>query len=232
MYKLAKLGFTQSYTYFTWRNTKYELTEYMTELTRTEAADFFRPNFFVNTPDILHEYLQAGGPPAFKVRLVLAALMSPTYGIYSGYELFENAPAKEGSEEYLNSEKFELKERDFSGADNLVPFITRINDIRKKHTALSELTNLTFHDVDKENLMAFSKSAPGAETILTIVNLNPFFWEEGTVHLDLRALGVGHDEPFEVHDLLSDTRFVWTGPHNYIRLDPAVEPAHIFRIGG
>ena len=231
MYKLAKLGFTQSYTYFTWRNSKYELTEYLTELTRTEVADFFRPNFFVNTPDILHEYLQAGGPPAFKVRLVLAALLSPSYGVYSGYELFENTPVKEGSEEYLDSEKFELRERDFSGSDTLVPFITRINDIRKKHTALTELTNLTFHDIDKENLIAFSKTAPGAETILAIVNLNPYFWEEGTVHLDLHALGLTPGEPFEVHDLLSDTRFVWTGPHNYVRLDPAVEPAHIFRIG-
>ena len=231
MQRLAKLGFTQSYTYFTWRNAKWELTEYLTELTQTEMADYFRPNFFANTPDILHEYLQAGGPPAFKIRLLLAALLSPTYGIYSGFELYENVPVQEGSEEYLNSEKYELKHRDYSGDDNLVPFITKLNDIRRKHPALSELTNLTFHESDKDNIIAFSKSAPGAETILAIVNLNPFTWEEATVHLDLDALGVADSRSFEVHDLVSDTRYVWNGPNSYVRLDPAVEPAHVFRVG-
>ena len=230
MQQLAKLGFTQSYTYFTWRNEKWELVEYMTELTRTEMADYFRPNFFANTPDILHEYLQHGGPAAFKIRLVLAAFLSPTYGIYSGFELFENTPLKEGSEEYLDSEKFELKHRDFS-AGGLAPYITRINEIRRKNPALAELANLTFHDVDKENLMAFSKTARGGETILVVVNLNPFSWEEGTLNLDLGALGVTPGEAFEVHDLITDTRYVWNGPHNYIRLDPTLEPAHIFRVG-
>ena len=231
MQELAKLGFTQSYTYFTWRNAKWELTEYMNELTETDMATYFRPNFFANTPDILHEYLQAGGPPAFKIRLLLAALLSPTYGIYSGFELFENVPVKEGSEEYLDSEKYELKHRDYAASGSLVPFITRLNDIRRKHTALSELTNLTFHDVDKESMIAFSKSAPGAETILVIVNLNPFHWEDATIHLDLDALGVSPSEPFEVHDLLTDTRYVWNGTSSYVRLDPADEPAHVFRIG-
>ena len=231
MQELAKLGFTQSYTYFTWRNAKWELTEYMTELTQTDMATYFRPNFFANTPDILHEYLQAGGPPAFKIRLLLAALLSPTYGIYSGFELFENVPVKEGSEEYLDSEKYELKHRDYSASGSLVPFITRLNDIRRKHTALSELTNLTFHNMDKESMIAFSKSAPGTETILVIVNLNPFHWEDATIHLDLDALGVSPSEPFEVHDLLTDTRYVWNGTSSYVRLDPADEPAHVFRIG-
>ncbi|MDQ4065127.1 MAG: alpha-1,4-glucan--maltose-1-phosphate maltosyltransferase [Actinomycetota bacterium] len=228
---LAKLGFTQSYTYFTWRNTKWELTEYLTELTQTEMADYYRPNFFANTPDILHEYLQAGGPPAFKIRLVLAALLSPSYGIYSGYELFENVPVKEGSEEYLNSEKYELRPRDWSQQPNLSDYITKINDIRSKHSACRQLTNLTFHDIDKDNMICFSKASDAGDgTILAIVNLNPFHWEEATVDLDLHALGVEASRPFEVHDLISDTRFVWNGPHNYVRLDPFEEPAHIFRI--
>ncbi|MEA2453667.1 MAG: hypothetical protein QOG04_2377 [Actinomycetota bacterium] len=231
MQQLAKLGFTQSYTYFTWRNTKHELIEYMTELTTTEMADYFRPNFFANTPDILHEYLQAGGPPAFKIRLILAAFLSPTYGIYSGYELFENTPVKDGSEEYLDSEKFELKHRDYAAPGSLVPFITRVNDVRRKHAALSGLTNLVFHETDKENVLAFSKTSADGESILVVVNLNPFFWEEATLHLDLEALGIGYDEAFEVHDLLSDTRFVWNGPSNYVRLDPNVESAHVFVIG-
>jgi starch synthase (maltosyl-transferring) len=231
MQQLAKLGFTQSYTYFTWRNTKHELTEYLEELSGTEMADYFRPNFFANTPDILHEYLQAGGPPAFKIRLILAAFLSPTYGIYSGYELFENTPVKEGSEEYLDSEKFELKHRDYDQRGTLGPYLTRVNEVRRKHRALAELTNLTFHATDKDNVMAFSKRSQDGETLLVVVNLNPYFWEESTVHLDLAALGVGHDEPFEVHDLISDTRYVWNGPHNYVRLDPHVEPAHVFLVG-
>jgi starch synthase (maltosyl-transferring) len=231
MQRLAKLGFTQSYTYFTWRNTKHELVEYMTELTQTDMADYFRPNFFVNTPDILHEYLQAGGPPAFKIRLILAAFLSPTYGIYSGFELFENTPVKEGSEEYLDSEKFEVKHRDYEQHGNLGSYIARVNTIRKKHAATSELTNLTFHETDKEHVVAFSKTGQDGETLVVVVNLNPYFWEEATVHLDLGAVGIASDEPFEVHDLISDTRYVWNGPHNYVRLDPQVEPAHVFLLG-
>ena len=230
MHLLAKLGFTQSYTYFTWRNTKWELTEYLTELTQSQSAEYFRPNFFANTPDILHEYLQEGGPPAFKIRLVLAALMSPSYGIYSGYELFENVPVQPGSEEYLNSEKFELRPRDWNKKPNLTDYIRKINEIRGKHPALRELTNLHFHNADKDNMLAFSKSAPGEQAILAIVNLNPFHWEEATVHLDLNELGVEEGQPFEVHDLITDTRFVWNGPSSYVRLDPLDEPAHIFRV--
>ncbi len=230
MYALAKLGFTQSYTYFTWRNEKGELQEYLTELTQTEAATYFRPNFFVNTPDILHEYLQTGGPPAFKIRLVLAAFLSPSYGVYSGYELFENVPVHEGSEEYLNSEKYELKHRDWNRPDNLAPYISRINEIRHKHPSLAELTNVHFHHTDKGSVMCFSKTTSGYDPILVIVNLNPLHWEEATVHLDLEALRIDPVQAFEVNDLLTDTTFVWHGPSNYVRLDPMDEPAHIFRV--
>jgi starch synthase (maltosyl-transferring) len=230
MRQLAKLGFTQSYTYFTWRNQRDEIIEYMTELTQSEMADYFRPNFFTNTPDILHEYLQDGGPPAFGIRLILASFLSPTYGIYSGYELFENVPVKKGSEEYLDSEKYELKPRDWS-APNMIDHITRVNDIRRKHPALTEFTNLHFHGADKENILVFSKSSSDGETILVVVNLNPFHWEETTLDLDLSVLGIETSHPFEVHDLLTDHRFVWHGSHNYIRLDPHDQPAHVFRIG-
>ncbi len=228
---LAKLGFTQSYTYFTWRNHKQELTDYLTELSTTDMAEYFRPNFFVNTQDILHEYLQHGGPPAFKVRLVLAAMLSPTYGVYSGYELYERAPREPGSEEYLHSEKYELRPRDFSTPGNLRPYMTRINTIRAKHPALTRLTNLHFHHVDKEHLMAFSKSLPGSDSIVVVINLNPFTSEEGTVDLDLDVLGLSEHRPYEMHDLIGDTTYVWSGRRNYVRLDPQAEPAHVFRVG-
>lgn len=230
MKALAKLGFTQSYTYFTWRNEKWEIVEYMNELTSPEVARYFRPNFFVNTPDILHEYLQVGGPPAFKVRLVLAAMLSPSYGVYSGFELFENTPVAHGSEEYLNSEKFELKPRDFSVQGSLSPFITKLNEIRRKHPALSRLTNLSWHPVDKDNLIAFSKSS-AAGALLVVVNLNPFNWEEGTVIVDRDALGVDSARPLEMHDLITDATYTWHGDQAYVRLDPA-EPAHIFQVRG
>jgi starch synthase (maltosyl-transferring) len=228
---LGKIGFTQSYTYFTWRNEKWEIEEYLTELTQTEMRHYFRPNFFANTPDILHEYLQSGGPPAFKIRLVLASFLSPSYGIYSGYELFENTPREEGSEEYLNSEKYELRPRPLEKDTGLVPFVTRINEIRRKHPALSELTNLHFHTIDKENLIAFSKTSASGDAILVVCNLNPFHFEEGITSLDLGVLGIDPTRGFEVHDLITDTTYFWDGPHNYVRLDPG-EPAHIFRVGG
>jgi starch synthase (maltosyl-transferring) len=230
MRALAKLGFTQSYTYYTWRNTKWEITDYLLELTRSEMAAYFRPNFFTNTQDILHEYLQTGGPPAFKIRLVLAALLSPTYGIYSGFELYENVSREPGSEEYLDSEKYELKPRNWNVPGGLGPYITRINEIRRKHRALSRLTNLEFHDIDKDSMLAFSKTAADDDSILVIVNLNPWHWEEATVHLNLEALRLGHDRPFEVQDLITDMSYVWRGPHNYVRLDPFDEPAHVFRV--
>jgi starch synthase (maltosyl-transferring) len=192
-------------------------------------AQYFRPNFFTNTQDILHEYLQTGGPPAFKVRLVLASFLSPTYGIYSGFEFFENVPREHGSEEYLHSEKYELRPREWGAEQGtLVPYVRRINEIRAKQPALSHLTNLHFHAVDKEHLMAFSKTARDHDPILVVVNLNPFHWEEGTTTLDLGALGVDPFRPFEVHDLITDATYVWHGPHNYVRLDPFFEPAHVF----
>lgn len=229
---LAKLGFTQSYTYFTWRNTKQELTEYLSELAHTDSVDYFRPNFFVNTPDILHEYLQIGGPPAFKIRLVLAAMLSPSYGIYSGYELFENEPREKGSEEYLHSEKYELKPRNWNRKPNLIGYITRINDIRRRFPALHRLDNLHFHYVDKERMIAFSKSHPSEETVLVVVNLNPFHWEETTLHLDLAALGLDAHKPYKVRDLITDKTFTWRGPSNYVKLDPFEEPAHVFHLQG
>jgi starch synthase (maltosyl-transferring) len=230
MRALAKLGFTQSYTYFTWRNSKWELIEYLTELSRTEMAHYFRPNFFTNTPDILHEYLQSGGPPAFKIRLVLAALLSPSYGVYSGYELFENVPVTDGSEEYLNSEKYELRPRDIAVKGSLVSYITKINEIRRKHPALGRLTNLTFHDIDKDHMIAFSKADADGDAVLVIVNLNPWHWEEATITVDLGAVGV-YDiaRPYEMHDLITESTYLWHGPVNYVRLDPS-EPAHIFQV--
>jgi starch synthase (maltosyl-transferring) len=230
MRQLAKLGFTQSYTYFTWRNARWELEEYLTELTRSEMRHYFRPNFFANTPDILHEYLQRGGPPAFMIRLVLAAFLSPTYGIYSGYEFFENVPVAEGSEEYLNSEKYELRSRRADGRDNLIPFVRTINEIRRDNPALTRFTELEFHPTDKENLMAFSKTAEGSAPILVVVNLNPFQWEEGMVSLNHTALGMEDSDDLRVTDLIHGDSYVWTGPQAYVRLDPFQEPAHVFRV--
>ena len=227
---LAKLGFTQSYTYFTWRNTKDELIEYMSELATTDMAKYFRPNFFTNTPDILHEYLQTGGRPAFKVRLILAALLSPAYGVYSGYELVENTPIAPGSEEYLGSEKYQLVHRDYTAEGNLNRFITRINRMRKAYPVLHHLRNLTFHHVDKPNLMAFSKSLPDETSVLVVVNLNPYHWEEGMLTLDLGALGLDAWATFKVHDLITDVTYEWQGSQAYIRLDPFQEPAHVFRV--
>jgi starch synthase (maltosyl-transferring) len=230
MEALAKLGFSQSYTYFTWRNTKAELVEYMTELTQTDVAEYFRPNFFANTPDILHEYLQTGGAPAFKIRLVLAAFLSPSYGIYSGYELYERSAAAEGSEEYLNSEKYEIKQRDWDREDSLAPYIKRVNEIRHKHPALSELTNLRFHPIDKDDMLAFSKTSESGDAILVVVNLNPVRWNEGTISLGLDAFGLDPYTPFEVNDLITGATYTWQGAYNYVRLDPYQEPAHVFRI--
>ena len=230
MRQLAKLGFTQSYTYFTWRNARWEIEEYLTELTRSEMRHYFRPNFFVNTPDILHEYLQRGGPAAFKVRLVLAALLSPSYGVYSGFEFFENVPVAEGSEEYLDSEKYELRHRRIGGSANLIPFVRRINEIRRENPPLARSAGLTFHSTDKDNLIAFSKTAEGSPPVLAVVNLNPFQWEEGTLTLDLGALGVEDGAGYSLTDLVTGDAYVWTGASNYIRLDPFQEPAHIFRV--
>jgi starch synthase (maltosyl-transferring) len=231
MQTLAKLGFSQSYTYFTWRNTKSELTEYCTELAHTQMADYYRPNFWPNTPDILHEYLQTGGRPAFKTRLVLAATLSPAYGIYSGYELGENVPVREGSEEYLDSEKYQYRPRDWDRPDSLAPYIARVNRIRREHAALRHLKTLWFHHIGNDQLLCYSKVEPGRRNpVLVVVNLDPHHPQEGTTWLDLWQLGLEGVGPFEAHDLLTDTTYVWHGPANYVRLDPAVESAHILRL--
>ena len=235
MHTLAKIGFHQSYTYFTWRNNGWELTEYMRELSG-EAAVYMRPNFFTNTQDILTEYLQHGGVPAFKIRAVLAAMLSPTWGIYSGYELCENVPLRPGSEEYMDSEKYQYRPRDWEAAARdgvgIADYITELNRIRKVHPALHQLRNLRFHYVDQPELMCFSKRAtiagrPGTDTVLVIVNLDPHQTREATVWLDLPALGV--DREFTVTDELTGESF-WWGNANYVRLDPAARPAHIFTV--
>ena len=231
MQALAKLGFTQSYTYFAWRNAKHELTEYLTELAHTDMADYFRPNFWPNTPDILTEYLVTGGRPAFKIRLALAALLSPAYGIYSGYELYENTPLREGSEEYLDSEKYAYRPRDWDRPDSLAPWIARVNRIRREHPALRELRNIWFHHVGNDNLLCFSKVATGrTDAILTVVNLDPHAPQDGLTWLDLWQLGLEHAGPFEAHDLITDTTYIWHGPENYVQLDPHTEPAHVLRL--
>ncbi len=270
MATLAKIGFHQSYTYFTWRNGKEELTEYMRELSGSAAA-YMRPNFFANTPDILHEYLQRGGPAAFRIRAVLASMLSPSWGIYSGYELCENTPVRPGSEEYLDSEKYQYRPRDWDTAARdglgIAPFITDLNRIRKAHAALHWLRNLRFHHVDQPELICFSKRVSGREitaagtgagstygagtiterssvqaapqageqggavsdTVLVVVNLDPHQVREATVWLDMPALGMNWNEGFTVTDELSGESYRW-GQASYVRLDPAVRPAHIFTV--
>jgi starch synthase (maltosyl-transferring) len=230
MHELGRIGFTQSYTYFTWRVGKQELTEYALEL--VEAADHMRPNFFVNTPDILHASLQYGGPPVFKIRAVLAALLSPTYGVYAGYELFEHVAVKSGSEEYQNSEKYALRPRDWSHPERtLAPYLTMLNRTRREHPALQWLRNVVFHDVDSPDVMAWSKRIPGdggnADCVLVVLNLDPHGAREATVHLDLPALGFGWDDRIEVRDVVTGAVYDW-GQANYVRLDPFAEPAHVF----
>ncbi len=241
MHTLAVIGFHQSYTYFTWRNTAADLTEYLQELAGPAAA-YMRPNFFVNTPDILTEYLQHGGPPAFRVRAVLAAMLSPSWGVYSGYELCENVALVPGSEEYLDSEKYQYRPRDWAHAGHIpppqadiAPFITRLNMIRKSHPALHQLRNLRFHYCDQPEMLCFSKSV-GAEswggerdTVLVVVNIDPHQPREATVWLDVPALGVGAGQEFVVTDELSGGSYRW-GQANYVRLDPAAAPAHIFTV--
>ncbi|MFJ4662175.1 alpha-1,4-glucan--maltose-1-phosphate maltosyltransferase [Streptomyces olivaceus] len=231
MHTLAQIGFQQSYTYFTWRNTKQELTQYLTELTG-DAASYMRPNFFANTPDILHAYLQHGGRPAFEVRAVLAATLSPTWGIYSGYELCENTPLRDGSEEYLNSEKYQLTHRDWTRATRegttLAPLITRLNTIRRDHPALHRLRNLRFHHTDNDALIAYSKRV-GSDVVLTVVNLDPHHTQEATISLDMPQLGLDRHESVPVHDELTGQTYHW-GRTNYVRLEPGRTPAHVFHV--
>ncbi|UXI77199.1 alpha-1,4-glucan--maltose-1-phosphate maltosyltransferase [Streptomyces vinaceusdrappus] len=231
MHTLAQIGFQQSYTYFTWRNTKQELTEYLTELTG-DAASYMRPNFFANTPDILHAYLQHGGRPAFEVRAVLAATLSPAWGIYSGYELCENTPLREGSEEYLDSEKYQLKPRDWATAaregTTIAPLITRLNTIRRAHPALHRLRNLRFHHTDNDAVIAYSKRE-GSDVVLVVANLDPHHTQEATISLDMPQLGLDWHASVPVHDELTDETYHW-GRTNYVRLEPGRAPAHVLHI--
>ena len=226
---LAKSGFTQSYTYFTWRNAKDEITAYFEEITQPPVAEYFRGNLWPNTPDILHETLQHGGRPAFRMRLVLAATLSSVYGIYSGYELAENVPFAPGSEEYLNSEKYELKVRDWNAAGNLGGFITRINRIRREHRALQLYRNLRFHPSDDPNILWYSKMTPGRDDVVFVaVNLDPFATHASMVDVPIDELGVAPGQAYRMHELLSDVTYEWRGPRGFVELDPARDLAQIF----
>jgi starch synthase (maltosyl-transferring) len=232
MYQLAKLGFTQSYTYFAWKNANWELTQYFTELSQPGVGEFFRPNLWPNTPDILNAYLQKGGRPAFVSRLVLAATLGASYGIYGpAFELCENRPAREGSEEYLNSEKYQIRVWDVNSPNSLKGLITHVNGIRRSSRALQGNTGLKFHRVDNEQLIAYSKVCEdGSDMILVVVNLDPHNTQSGWVSVVLDELRLGTQESYQVHDLLTDVRYVWQGSRNYVQLNPAALPAHIFRV--
>lgn len=230
MKSLAKAGFTQSYTYFTWRNFKQELTDYMVELSKSEMKDYFRPNFFTNTPDILPEILQQGGRPAFKFRLVLAATLSPSYGIYSGYELCESR-ALPGKEEYLDSEKYEFKVWDWDRPGHLTDYVTMINRIRRKNPALHELENLEFYEADNEQVLFYGKGTfDKRNSVLVAVNLSPFQVQESTLRIPIASLGIKPDDTYQLHNLITDRRDLMTGDSYIVRLDPQVEPAAIFAV--
>jgi starch synthase (maltosyl-transferring) len=251
MQQLAKLGFTQSYTYYTWRTSRWELTEYLTELAHSPMADYYRPNFWPNTPDILHEYLQTGSRAAFEVRYALAGLLSPNMGVYSGYELLEHVPVRPGSEEYLDSEKYAYRPRDFDQPHSIAPFMGQINRLRRDHRhLLGGLTNIWFHSTDNDQLLVFSKTAvPGPDgglvprrrvpdgpvpmdRLLVVANLDQHQAQAGTTWLDMWQLGMEQvDAPYDVHDLLSGRTWTWHGPANYVRLDPADgHPLHVFHL--
>jgi starch synthase (maltosyl-transferring) len=231
MAKLAEVGFSQSYTYFTWRNTKQELTEYGIEVTTADTAEYMRPNFWPNTPDILAGPLRNGTPAAFRMRALLAATLVPSWGIYSGFELCENEPFSEANEEYLQSEKYEVKERDWLRPDSLAPFVTRLNQIRRAHPALQRLRGLRFHPTHSDHILAYSRQSAD-DLVLVVVNLDPHEAHEDTLWLDLPSLGLSWTESFEAHDELSGNTFTWQGPEPYVRLDPAETPAHVFHLRG
>ncbi len=232
MYRLAKLGFSQSYTYFAWRNTKQELTDYFNELAQPEVQEYFRPNLWPNTPDILPEFLQVGGRPAFMIRFILAATLGASYGIYGpAFELCENSPYQSGSEEYLNSEKYELKHRDLNSAWSLKDFIARINRIRKQNPALQSNRNLRFHSTDNPSLICYSKATDDlSNIIIVVVNLDSFHAQSGWIDLDLNSLGLDAAHAFQVHDLLGEGRYLWQGARNYVELAPESLPTHILHV--
>jgi len=230
MKALARAGFNQSYTYFTWRISKLELIEYFTELTQTEMSEYFRPNLWPNTPDILPFVLQEGGRPAFMIRVLMAATLSPLYGIYSGYELCENKPLL-GREEYLDSEKYQFKERDWNGPGNIKDWIARINQIRRQNRALQMYTNLRFYPADNDAILFYGKMTPARDNIiLVVVNLDPFRKQNSFVHVPIEQFGQMESDEYQVHDLLNDARYTWRGRQNYIELDPEIQPAHVFLV--
>jgi starch synthase (maltosyl-transferring) len=229
---LAKLGFDQSYTYFTWRNTRTELMEYFTELTHTEVREYMRPNLFANTPDILHEYLQAGGPAAFRIRLVLAATLGATYGIYSGFELYENVPVRPGSEEYLDSEKYQVRVRTWDAPANLSPLIARVNAIRREHRALQSDWSLRFFGTDNPHIICYGKSTPdNSSLVLVVVSLDPQHMQHGWVQAPIDQIRTAPDGGYPSEDLLTGARYLWRGEWNYVRLTPE-HPAHILLLPG
>jgi starch synthase (maltosyl-transferring) len=228
---LAKLGFSQSYTYFTWRNTKRELVGYLTELLSGDAREYLRPNLFANTPDILHEYLQIGGRSGFQIRAALAATLSATYGIYGPpFELCVGA-AVAGTEEYLDSEKYQIRHWNLDDPDSLRDFLARLNEIRRQNPALGAHGVLRFLEIDNEQLLAYARSTPDlSETVIVVVNLSPHHVQSGWLELPLEELGIDSDLPFQADDLLGGARYLWHGARNYVELDPAVVPAHVFRL--
>jgi starch synthase (maltosyl-transferring) len=230
MYRLAKLGYTQSYTYFTWRNNKWELTEYMKELTQTEVREFFRPNFWPNTPDILHAFLQHNGQPGFKLRLVLAATLTANYGIYGpAFEVCENRALREGSEEYLDSEKYQIRSWDLNSPYTIKDMVARVNHIRREHPALQSNNSIRFHQIDNEQIICYTKQSENlSDVMLMVVNLDPHHTQSGWICLPLESLGIKPDQPYQVHDLLNDAQYTWEGAFNYVELNPHVTPAHIF----
>ncbi|MBS0201549.1 MAG: alpha-1,4-glucan--maltose-1-phosphate maltosyltransferase [Planctomycetes bacterium] len=232
MHRLAKLGFTQSYTYFTWRNTKQELTEYFTELARPPVSDFMRPNLWPNTPDILNEFLQFGGRAAFMMRYVLAATLGASCGIYGpAFELCVATPREPGSEEYLDSEKYQIHTWDWQSPGSLRHFIARVNAIRRENAALQDNVTLRFHPVDNDQLIGFSKwTADGTDGVVVVVNLDPHHTQSGFIELPLVEFGIDSTHSFQAHDLLGAGRYLWTGPRNFVELNPQVSPAHIFRM--
>jgi len=257
MKELARIGFTMSYTYFTWKNSPWDIRQYFEELTQTDAVEYFRGNLFANTPDILNAYLVTGGRPAFRIRLLLAATLLPLYGIYSGFELCENVPAAPGSEEYLDSEKYQLRPRNYDAPENINADIQRINALRRQHAALQRYANLTFHESENPNILFFRKAArervvqwvdgvaqpvptaclglsdvPAVSRgdVLVVVNTDPYHPQETMIHVPIHEMGLDDQQTYVVHDLLTDARYTWRGERNYVRLDPTVEPGHVFLV--
>jgi starch synthase (maltosyl-transferring) len=225
------VGFTQSYSYFTWRHSSEELTEYLDELAHGPTVDYLRPNFWPNTPDILGGVLRHGSRAAFELRLVLAALLAPNWGLYSGYELSENEPASPENEEYAHSEKYEIKHRDWDDPASLAPLITTVNAVRRAHPAFAELRSIRFHHADNGALLVFSKTdAHGSDPVLVVVNLDPDGAQGATLGLDLGAIGLPWDADLRVRDELTGAEFTWHGPNPWVRLDPAVQVAHVLAI--